>query len=174
MEMARGARMKTAGTTAMTTAGMTAMTTAGMTAMMKAAKVGLGLALCAALGAAGCGRRVCPEGMTIDPARSQAGTKAFCRSSSDKSRAAWIEFYRGTDPRQLCPFIGGRPGGRYQAFHPGGARWLEGRYENGQKIGRWTQWAPDGRVVADGKYRDGQLVEGAPVGFPATCETVTW
>jgi hypothetical protein len=124
--------------------------------------------------AAGCGRRLCPEGMRADAKKSKAGVSAFCQSSSDVSRAAWVQFYRKAEPRQVCPFVGGRPGGTYQAFHPDGARWLEGRYEGGLKVGRWTQWAPDGRKVADGEYRAGQLVEGAPVGFPATCETVAW
>ena len=135
----------------------------------------LALALAALIvGTAGCGRRVCPEGMRPDAKRSKAGVSVFCQSNSDASRAAWVQLYRRAEPRQVCPFIGGRPGGAYQAFHPGGARWLEGRYESGLKVGRWTQWAPDGHKVADGEYRAGQLVEGAPVGFPATCETVAW
>jgi hypothetical protein len=131
-------------------------------------------ALSAALCAPGCGRPVCPDGLRADPARSKAGETAFCRDASDPARAVWVQFYRGTERRQLCPFTGGRPGGTYQAFHPGGARWLEGRYESGRKIGRWIQWGPDGRKVAEGEYREGQLVEGAPVGFPASCETVSW
>jgi hypothetical protein len=132
----------------------------------------LGAAL---LGAGGCGKPICPTGMRLDSRRSKPGVNAFCESVTDKSRAAFIELHRdGGGRRQVCPFVGGRPTGLYQAFHPDGGRWLEGRYENGVKVGRWTQWASDGRRVADGDYRDGQMVEGAPVGFPATCETIAW
>ena len=129
------------------------------------------------LGAAGCAKSICPDGMTLDATRSKPGQSAFCQSASDKSRAAWIELSPGgapSQPLQICPFLGGRPGGPYLAFHPSGARRLEGRYESGKKVGLWTQLAPDGRKVADGKYRDGQLIEGAPVGFQATCESVAW
>jgi hypothetical protein len=138
----------------------------------------LALVLCAlALGAGagvGCGKQVCPDGMRVDNARSKPGINAFCESTSDKTRAAFVELHKGGARRQICPFVGGHPAGLYQAFHPDGSRWLEGRYENGRKIGRWTQWAPDGRKVADGEYRDGLMIEGAPVGFPAVCETIAW
>jgi hypothetical protein len=125
-------------------------------------------------GAGGCARRVCPEGTIADGKRSVAGKSAFCQSTADPSRAVWVELYPDRTRRQLCPFAGGRPHGEYHAFHPDGARWLEGRYEAGQKVGRWTQWSPQGSKIAEGTYRDGQLIEGAPVGFPATCETVAW
>ena len=124
--------------------------------------------------APGCGKPICPRGSRSTPSDRTPGASAFCQSRDDKSRAAWLELHDGTERRQLCPFVGGRPAGLYQAWHPGGARRLEGHYDSGKKIGRWTQWAADGRKVADGEYRDGQLVEGAPVGFPATCESVTW
>jgi hypothetical protein len=134
----------------------------------------LGLALGAALTAAGCGRSLCPDGMATDSNRSKVGAGAFCHSRADQRRAAWLEFYRDTDRRQLCAYVDGRADGPYQAWHPRGQRWLEGHYAQGKKAGRWTQWAVDGRKVADGEYREGNLIEGAPVGFPATCEAVTW
>jgi hypothetical protein len=134
------------------------------------------LAAWLALTAAGCGKGVCPPGMRAqaDDRRSKPGVTTFCESAADKSRAALVDLYPDGARRQICPFLDGRPGGAYQSFHPGGARWLEGRYENGLKVGRWTQWTPDGRKVADGEYRAGQTIEGAPVGFPATCERIAW
>jgi hypothetical protein len=128
----------------------------------------------AGLTAGGCGKSVCPSGMRQDGKRSQAGVNAYCVSTTDQSRTSFIQLYRTGGPRQICAFSGGRASGPYQGFHPNGARWLEGRYENGLKVGRWTQWAPDGRKVADGEYHEGQAVQGAPVGFPATCEKITW
>jgi len=139
--------------------------------------VPLALALAAAVGilaAGGCGKTVCPAGMRLDGKRSQPGVNAYCQSTTDKSRAAYVQLHPGGGRRQVCAYVNGRATGPYQAFHPNGARWLEGRYENGLKVGRWTQWAADGRKVADGEYRGGSTVEGAPVGFPATCETITW
>ena len=106
-------------------------------------------------------------------ARSRA-PNAFCVNPTDSHQAAFVELHPNGAQRQVCPFVDGQPSGLYRAFHPGGERWLEGRYENGLKVGRWTQWAADGRKVADGEYRAGLMVEGAPVGFPATCESVTW
>jgi hypothetical protein len=153
------------------THGVTDMVT-GMVTGMRAA-----LVVAALLAGAGCGKSICPDGTTLDKQRSKPGASAFCQSTSDASRAVWIELSPGGQRnarRQVCPFIGGRPGGAYVAYHPSGAHWLEGRYESGQKVGRWTQWSPDGKKVAEGEYRDGQLIEGAPVGFPATCESVTW
>ena len=138
---------------------------------------GLVVAAGVSLLGAGCGRSICPDGMTLDKQRSQPGAVAFCQSTSDRARAVWIELQPGAERnqrRQQFPFVGGRPAGAYAAFHPNGARWLEGQYEGGLKAGRWTQWSPDGKKVADGQYRDGQLIEGAPVGFPATCESVKW
>jgi hypothetical protein len=139
------------------------------------------------LAVVGCGKSLCPAGMHVDSKRSKAGVNAFCDSTTDKDRGAFVDLYPGGGRRQVClfdlhlgpgPGSGGRgaarPGGAYQAFHPDGARWLEGRYENGVKVGRWTQWAPDGRKVAEGQYRDGLMIEGAPVGFPATCEAIVW
>jgi hypothetical protein len=145
--------------------------------MMATARLGLGFALVIAglgLAAGGCSKAVCPGGMRLDGKRSQPGINAFCESTTDKTRAAYIQLYQNGGRRQVCPFVNGHATGAYQAFHPGGSRWLEGRYENGQKVGRWTQWAPDGRKVADGQYRQGSTIEGAPVGFPATCETISW
>jgi hypothetical protein len=124
--------------------------------------------------AGGCSKAVCPDGMRLDGKRSQPGLNAYCESTTDKSRTTYVQLHPGGARRQVCPYVGGRATGPYQAFHPNGARWLDGRYENGLKIGRWTQWGADGRKVADGEYREGMTVEGAPVGFPATCETITW
>ena len=138
-------------------------------------KIAVALAAAVAmLGAGGCGKAVCPGGMRLDGKRSQPGVNAYCQSTTDKSRAAYVQLHPGGGRRQVCAYVNGRATGPYQAFHPDGARWLEGRYENGLKVGRWTQWAADGRKVADGAYRDGLTVEGAPVGFPATCETIAW
>ena len=139
-----------------------------------ASATGLVALLTLALSTAGCGKPVCPTGMRAEARRSKPGVSTFCESSVDKDRGAFVDLYPDGARRQICPFLGGRPGGAYEAFHPNGARWLEGRYENGLKVGRWTQWTPDGRKVADGEYREGQTVEGAPVGFPATCERITW
>lgn len=132
------------------------------------------LALGAAAAAGGCGKPLCPTGMQVDSKRSTAGANAFCVNPTDKSRSVYIDLYPNGARRQICAFVDGKASGPYAAFHPGGARWLEGRYEDGRKVGRWTQWAADGRKVADGVYRQGLTVEGAPVGFPATCESVVW
>jgi hypothetical protein len=132
------------------------------------------LVLGAALGAGGCGKVLCPSGMRADTQRSKPGASVFCVNPTDTTRAAFVDLHPNGARRQICPFVAGKPSGTYQAFHPGGERWLEGRYENGLKVGRWTQWAADGHKVADGEYREGLTVEGAPVGFPASCESVTW
>ncbi|HET6281541.1 MAG TPA: hypothetical protein VFH73_11250 [Polyangia bacterium] len=132
------------------------------------------LALSATLVLVGCAN-VCPDDMVLDRQRSKETRVAFCVSHKDASRALWIEHYPSQKQRkQVCPFVGGRPGGVYQAWHTGGAKFLEGRYENGLKTGRWTQWSPDGSKVGDGEYRDGQLIQGAPVGTSANCESVVW
>ncbi len=146
------------------------MSVRGRRTVMSVAALALGALLCAG----GCGKPVCPAGMRLDAQRSKPGTNAFCVNPSDSSYAAFVDLHPNGARRQVCPFVGGKPSGRYQAFHPGGERWLEGRYENGVKVGRWTQWAADGHKVADGEYRNGLTVEGAPVGFPTTCESVTW
>ena len=146
---------------------------------MEMARITLGmrpfaaLAICAALSVAGCGKAVCPTGMRADPQRSKPGQTAFCVNPTDNHQTAFVDLYPDGARRQVCLFVDGIPAGLYRAFHSGGERWLEGRYENGQKVGRWTQWAADGRKVADGEYREGLTVEGAPVGFPATCEKFT-
>jgi len=136
------------------------------------------LALLCQLTIDGCATNPCPDGTALDPKRSKTGAVAFCQNRTDPSRALWIELQPDASGkparRQVCSFLGGRAGGPYTAFHPNGARWLEGQYDSGQKTGRWTQWSPDGRKVAEGLYRDGQLIEGAPVGFPATCEKAVW
>ncbi|HEY2900443.1 MAG TPA: hypothetical protein VGL59_07705 [Polyangia bacterium] len=124
--------------------------------------------------AAACSKRICPDEMELDHARSQPGHVAFCASRAERSRTVWIQLYDSGLRRQLCPFVGGRPGGAYQSWHKNGSRWLEGRYQNGVKTGHWTQWSDDGHPVADGEYREGALVQGAPVGSPAACESVTW
>jgi len=148
---------------------------------MEMARLTLGMtrlrALAAALAilcTAGCGKPICPPGMRADAKRSKPGTNAFCVNPTDSRETAFVELHANGAQRQVCPFVESKPSGLYRAFHPGGERWLEGRYENGLKVGRWTQWAPDGRKVADGEYRAGLMVEGAPVGFPATCERVVW
>jgi hypothetical protein len=132
------------------------------------------LAIGVALTSAGCGKPICPPGMRADAKRSNPGQNAFCVNPTDIHQAAFVDLHPNGAQRQACPFVDGKPSGLYRAFHPGGERWLEGRYENGLKVGRWTQWAADGRKVADGEYREGLMIEGAPVGFPATCERVTW
>jgi hypothetical protein len=140
--------------------------------------IALGAALGMLVGGGGCSKPLCPAGMRVDPQRNSqrfpAGANAFCVNPADKSHTVFIQLHPNGARRQVCPFIDGKPAGAYQAFHAGGERWLEGRYENGLKVGRWTQWAPDGRKVADGEYREGLTIEGAPVGFPATCESITW
>jgi hypothetical protein len=130
------------------------------------------LAISAVLATAGCGKAICPTGMRPDPQRSKPGASAFCVNATDSHQTAFVDLYPDGARRQVCLFVDGKPSGLYRAFHSGGERWLEGRYENGLKVGRWTQWAADGRKVADGEYREGLTIEGAPVGFPATCETV--
>ena len=144
---------------------------------MEMARVAHGLILALAFAvvpASGCSKAVCPSGMRLDGKRSQPGLNAYCESTTDKSHTIYVQLHPGGARRQVCPYVAGQASGPYQAFHANGARWLEGRYENGLKVGRWTQWAADGRKVADGQYREGMTVEGAPVGFPATCETITW
>jgi hypothetical protein len=132
------------------------------------------VALSATLVIVGCAK-VCPDDMVLDPQRSKETRIAFCVSHKDASRALWIELHPSSKQRkQICPFVGGRPGGLYQAWHTDGARFLEGRYENGLKVGRWTQWSADGAQVGDGEYRDGRLIQGAPVGTSATCESIVW
>lgn len=121
-----------------------------------------------------CSRSICPDGMSLDGGKSQPGRVAFCRSRADAGRTLWIQLADGGARRQACPFLAGRPAGLYQAWHKNGRLWLEGRYAGGLKVGRWAQWDESGKPVADGEYRDGALVQGAPVGAPATCETVTW
>ena len=123
---------------------------------------------------AACSKPVCPPEMEPDTAKSQPGRVAFCRHRGDTGRTLWIQFYEGGGRRQACPFLAGRPGGLYQAWHKNGQRWLEGRYDGGLKSGRWAQWDETGRPVANGEYREGALVQGAPVGAPAICETITW
>ena len=123
---------------------------------------------------AGCAKPLCPVGMDQDLARSKSGHMVFCRAHGDAGRALWIQFYDGGGRRQACPFLAGRPGGLYQAWHKNGSRWLEGRYESGLKTGRWAQWDDGGHPVANGEYREGALVQGAPVAAPAICESVTW
>jgi len=138
------------------------------------AKLAFAIASLASLTMLSCSKPICPSGMQLDGQRSRPGVNAYCVSTTDKTRASYVQLHPTGGPRQICAFAGGRASGPYQAFHPNGARWLEGRYDDGLKVGRWTQWAPDGRKVADGEYREDQAVEGAPVGFPATCETITW
>jgi hypothetical protein len=136
--------------------------------------LGAVLAIFAALGIASCDKAICPTGMRLDSQRSKPGESAFCVNSTDSHQAAFVDLHPNGARRQVCLFVDGKPSGLYRSFHSGGERWLEGRYENGLKVGRWTQWAADGRKVADGEYREGLTVEGAPVGFPATCERVAW
>jgi hypothetical protein len=132
------------------------------------------LVAAAALAGGGCRGSVCPEGMKLVDGRSQPGRFVTCQSRREATQQAWIELHEGRrhQRRQLCNLIAGRAHGGYRAWHPGGGRWLEGQYQDGQKAGRWTQWAADGSKVAEGEYRSGSLVEGAPVGGPATCESV--
>jgi len=131
------------------------------------------VALSATLFLVGCGK-VCPDDMVLDRQRSKETRIAFCVSHKDPSRALWIELYPSKQRKQVCPFVGGRPGGIYQSWHAVGARFLEGRYENGLKVGRWMQWSAEGAQVGDGEYRDGRLIQGAPVGTSAACESVVW
>jgi hypothetical protein len=150
-----------------------ALVTLGMTPRRRLA-LAAALAIGVALGTPGCDKPICPPGTRADAKRSKPGQNAFCVNPTDTRQAAFVDLHPNGAQRQVCPFVDGKPSGLYRAFHPGGERWLEGRYEDGLKVGRWTQWAADGRKVADGEYRAGLMVEGAPVGFPATCESVTW
>jgi hypothetical protein len=129
------------------------------------------------LGAVGCNRTAarCPDGMKLVPEKSVAGKTLFCQSD-DGQTAQWLELHEpkngARDRRQLCLFHGRRPDGRFQSWHPGGKRWVEGQYRDGLKDGRWNQWNLEGNRVAEGDYREGVLVKGAPVGMVARCEGV--
>ncbi len=98
------------------------------------------LALGAVLGTAGCDKPLCPTGMRADARRSKPGASAFCVNPTDSDQAAFVDLHPNGARRQVCLFVDGKASGLYRAFHPGGERWLEGRYENGRKVGRWTQW----------------------------------
>jgi hypothetical protein len=113
----------------------------------------------------------CPEGMSEAGPRSEGGKSLWCKSKDGKL-ARFIQFHGPNDRRQSCGYNAGKPEGSYTAWHPGGKPWIEGEYRDGRKSGRWTQWDKLGAKVAEGEYRDGQFVAGAPVGIPATCETM--
>ena len=35
--------------------------------------------------------------------------------------------------------------GLWVYYHKNGVKWMEGRYEKGQKVGTWTEWFNDGK-----------------------------
>jgi antitoxin component YwqK of YwqJK toxin-antitoxin module len=122
---------------------------------------------------AGCqrGPQICPNGTTIDKTRSKDGAFAWCKSDDGKI-LYWVELQGVTDLRQICTFKEGRPEGTFRAFHPNGARWIEGLFAQGLRDGPWQQWDSGGRLVAEGTYRRGVLIAGAPVAIAAKCDTV--
>jgi hypothetical protein len=119
--------------------------------------------------AAGCRRfDPCPPRMRYAADKSTAGESIWCKSPDGKA-AQWVELKEGRE-RQICKYVEGQPDGPFRAFHPGGARWIEGRFQGGYKHGHWSQWDKGGYLVAEGDYRQGRLVEGAPVAMAARCE----
>jgi hypothetical protein len=135
-------------------------------------RIGFGLLVSLlALGGLGCRRpTVCPPG-TEEIGR--PGAEGFwCRNSGTQA-SQYVQLHEGTRQwRQRCPFQNGTPEGVFEAAHPGGQRWIEGRYQAGVVVGKWVQWNPTGQKVAEGEYRDGKLISGAPVAIAAICATI--
>jgi antitoxin component YwqK of YwqJK toxin-antitoxin module len=106
--------------------------------------------------------------MRVMADRSVANQSIWCKSE-DGRIAQWTELKNGAR-HQVCQYQAGRPHGPFRAFHPGGARWIEGQFRSGAKEGAWRQWDKSGSLAAEGDYRGGRLVAGAPVAMAARCE----
>jgi hypothetical protein len=118
-------------------------------------------------------QKTCPDGLERDAARSKEGKELWCRSADGK-RARWTEFHMdGKARKQTCGFADGKAQGSYLAWHRNGQLWMEGVYRDGSKEGKWILRNEDGALIANGEYQFGRFVAGAPVGTPATCETMT-
>jgi hypothetical protein len=125
-----------------------------------------------ATGVLGCRRSGrCPAG-TVETG---AGDDAFwCRAEKGSGKATlYVQLHPGSRQfRQRCSFQDGVLDGAFDAAHPGGQKWVQGRYQAGALAGKWVQWNPTGQKVAEGEYRDGRLISGAPVAVAAICETI--
>jgi hypothetical protein len=117
------------------------------------------------------GAQVCPPGTRVLAQRSKDGAYAWCQSGDGKT-LYWMELYGAVDARQVCQYQEGRPEGPFAAYHPGGAKWIVGQYDQGKRDGQWLQWDKSGMMVANGTYRRGTLVAGAPVAIAAKCEAM--
>jgi hypothetical protein len=101
-----------------------------------------------------------------------AADSVWCKDQRTGARL-YVEMHPGGKQwRQKCAFTKAGLEGPFAAAHPGGQRWIEGRYEAGLLAGKWTQWDAAGNKVAEGEYRDGHLVAGAPVAVAAVCSTI--
>ena len=110
---------------------------------------------------------VCPKGWQEQRAGAEG---VWCRQGA---RAQYYQLHpENRRPRQLCEFAAGQPDGPFKSWHPGGQRWIEGRYQGGQLQGRWQQWDEQGGKVAEAEYRDGRIVSGAPVAVAAVCASL--
>ncbi len=127
------------------------------------------LILCSLVGCKHKTSPFCPKDMSPVAARSVPGTSLWCESSN-KLRARWIEWHKGTTKlRQSCSYYKGVAQGSFTAWHPNGKLWVQGQFINGQQAGKWKQWDGNGNEVAEGDYRSGRLVAGAPVAGMAGC-----
>jgi hypothetical protein len=116
-------------------------------------------------------RDSCPEGMRALAERSTPGSSTWCKSPDGRA-AQWMQVFDKT--RQLeCRYVDGQAHGVFRGMFTSGKQWIEGQYDHGRKEGLWRQWDTSGSLVAEGTYRSGRLVEGAPVGMAARCETAT-
>jgi hypothetical protein len=112
-------------------------------------------------------QQVCPQGMRVVEQRTVADQSVWCKSADGRT-AQWTEMNKGSK-RQVCQYLDGRAHGPFRAFYPGGARWIEGLFEDGVEHGQWHQWDETGSPSADAEYRTGLLVQGAPVASAAKC-----
>jgi hypothetical protein len=128
------------------------------------------VAMAAGLGGAGCRRSSsCPAGLE----ELRVGTDSLWCKDQQTGARLYVQMHPGTKRwRQKCAFTKAGLDGPFEATHPGGQKWIEGRYEAGRLAGKWTQWDEAGNKVADGEYRDGHLVAGAPVAVAAVCDKV--
>lgn len=111
----------------------------------------------------------CPPGHEEIPVGVDA---RWCKDQRTGNRL-YVQMHPGGKHwRQKCSFSKAGLDGPFEAAHPGGQRWIEGRYEAGRLAGKWVQWDAAGNKVADGEYRDGHLVAGAPVAVAAVCLTI--
>lgn len=46
--------------------------------------------------------------------------------------------------------------GIYVQWHPNGAKWVEGQFQNGKEQGLWTLWYDNGQKEEEGRYQDGE------------------